>query len=103
MGRLGWLRPVVDDCWLSHAATARARGLVFRNEVPVDAAFQTDGEGVRQILSNLLSNAVRYTAQGGVIKVGPSRADDVVVLEVYDRATYSGDLDAARVRPVCSW
>jgi signal transduction histidine kinase len=78
------LRPLVDDSWLSHAPAARARGLVFRNVLPADAICRTDAEHLRLILSNLLSNAVRYTERGGVVTVGPSGPGGAVVLEVRD-------------------
>jgi PAS domain S-box-containing protein len=47
---------------------ARAKGLEFRVEVSPEAqgAFSGDIARIRQILSNLISNAVKFTAEGAV-------------------------------------
>ncbi|HEY0480842.1 MAG TPA: ATP-binding protein [Kofleriaceae bacterium] len=63
------LRRLVDECWTPLNAAAAARGLALRNRVPDAAVATTDGEKLRIVLANLLSNAVEYTAPGGWIEV----------------------------------
>ena len=53
---------------------AREKGLTFTGEWPPDlpAAVHADEKRLRQVLMNLLDNAIKYTAEGGVaLKVGP--------------------------------
>jgi two-component system phosphate regulon sensor histidine kinase PhoR len=48
------------------AGTAREKGLAVRSEVPADAAVRADARALEQVLVNLVENAVKYTARGGV-------------------------------------
>jgi signal transduction histidine kinase len=43
-----------------------------------------DPDALRQVLTNLLDNAIRYTPDGGVIRVTAGPADGGVVLAVQD-------------------
>jgi len=61
------LRALVDECWRPHAAVAAERGLTFTNQLADEATVTTDRDHLRVIVSNLLSNAVSYTAAGGTI------------------------------------
>jgi signal transduction histidine kinase len=75
------LRALVEECWKPHAATAAARGLTVRNELPADAVATTDREKLRVIVGNLLANAAEYTEAGGWIAIG---APAGCLLEVAD-------------------
>jgi two-component system, cell cycle sensor histidine kinase and response regulator CckA len=62
------LRQVLEDVSASPARQAAAKGLSFQCLVGADLPQQYRGDGVRlsQILSILLSNAVKFTDQGGI-------------------------------------
>jgi len=63
--------------------TAKQQTLVYRCEQ--DVAAVADREKVRQILLNLLSNAVRYSPSGATITMSARRLDDTTVtIEVSD-------------------
>lgn len=87
----GALAPEVTDFPLAQvlrriernfAPAAREKGLRLR-VVPSDAWVRTDFILLERILMNLVSNAIRYTAQGGVI-VGCRRRGDQLRVEVWD-------------------
>ncbi len=59
--------PVVRGVIEELDAAAREKALTLHVELPEAATLDTDGRMVRVIVQNLLSNAVRYTPQGGEI------------------------------------
>jgi len=69
---------------LSHEfqPAAAAKGVTLRIR-PSDLWVRSDANYLRRILQNLISNAVRYTASGGVL-VGVRRRGDAARVEVWD-------------------
>jgi signal transduction histidine kinase len=64
---------------------ARERGLALVLDLPPSAiAIETDGPKVRQILFNLLGNAVKFADQGE-IRLGLERRDGEICFHVQDR------------------
>lgn len=64
------------------AAQAEGKGLYYRSR-ETDVVVHSDPTMVDQILRNLVSNAIRYTAQGGVL-VAVRQRGDYVRVEVWD-------------------
>ena len=64
---------------------AAAKGLWWRLEMP-QAPLWVPGEAalLRQAITNLLSNACRYTPAGGEVAIALSRRDDQVIIAVRD-------------------
>jgi PAS domain S-box-containing protein len=78
------LRDVVTDV-VSNAQREVANGRRFVIEVPeepLDAS--ADREKVRQILANLVDNAVKFSPQGATVTVAARRTDDAVQVRVVD-------------------
>lgn len=76
---------MVQDAWSGCQERAEARRVTF---VPpaVSPSVRADPGGLRQILVNLLENALQYTPDGGRIevRVASEAGEDPVVLEVRD-------------------
>jgi two-component system phosphate regulon sensor histidine kinase PhoR len=68
------------EAWANLGERAAARGVEFAIEVPPDAvALDADPDAVRQVLTNLFDNSLRYTPGGGRITLR-SRTDGAGVL-----------------------
>lgn len=93
-------RALLDDVSALFSARAAAKGLRLQVQVAgaVPACVTTDGERVRQILSNLVGNAIAFTAHGavGLRADVVSRARDGVVLEIVVEDTGPGIPDALK-------
>jgi len=80
---------------------ARASLLVLESrwEGPADVEVSADFARIRQILSNLVANAVKFTAEGGVVLVGTLvRAGAADRIEIRVRDTGAGIPDSSRER-----
>ena len=79
------LREPTDESFQRHQADAEAKGLALRQERPEQPVLvRADAEAVRQVVDNLLQNAIRYTPRGGQVTVRVRREEDRAVLEVAD-------------------
>lgn len=76
------LAEVLDPLASEFSALAAERGLAFRIR-PTRAWVRTDPQLLRRVLQNFLANAVRYTAQGGVL-LGVRRDGGRLRIEVHD-------------------
>jgi two-component system phosphate regulon sensor histidine kinase PhoR len=78
------LEAVVSDLFTTFRPAAAAKGLSLSVEIDADArTVRFDPTALRQVLSNLIENAIRYTPAGSVT-VSARRADDEVVIAVRD-------------------
>ncbi|MGN6152909.1 MAG: response regulator [Lysobacteraceae bacterium] len=84
---------IIDDMIVMFAPQADAKGITLTGEVDGDSLpLLIDGHRMRQILMNLISNAVKFTERGGVtvrleIDQGASDAVRDVELTVLDTGT----------------
>ena len=77
-------------------AAAEAAGVALR-VVPADVApIELDGRRVRQVIANLVSNALRHTPSGGTVTVSLSDATDALTLEVTDTGSGMAPDEVAR-------
>ena len=79
---------------------AEAGGLALAAELPPDLPpVLVDGERVRQVMTNLLHNAIKFTPPGGQVTVGAAVDDTgrMVVIEVRDTGVGIPKADVGRV------
>ncbi len=89
------LAAVVDEMVARFSAAAWRQGVVLRAARATDPtmAVHADPRWLRQIVANLLSNAIRHTPQGGLVTLDVQLRDGTVALVVEDTGI---GLDAAR-------
>jgi two-component system, OmpR family, phosphate regulon sensor histidine kinase PhoR len=76
---------VAREVWALLAERAQQRRVRFETVIAPDAAVvYADPDALRQVLSNLFDNALRYTPPGGSISLETRREDGGVTLRVRD-------------------
>jgi signal transduction histidine kinase len=75
---------LLERAYASFEQEARRRAIVYEAHVEDAPVIVTDGDRVLQIISNLLSNAFRWTPDGGRIDLELSAADGHVTVAVQD-------------------
>lgn len=74
---------MVEHAWSKLEAAANGRGLSLRNEISAATYVESDSRKLSHVVSNLLSNAVAYTEEGGWIEVRSAPTEGLVI-EVSD-------------------
>jgi two-component system OmpR family sensor kinase len=75
---------LVERAYVAFSEEARRRGIDYRQTVAARPVIVSDGDRVLQIISNLLSNAFRWTPDGGRIEVELTATDGTVYVAVDD-------------------
>ncbi|WP_134765741.1 HAMP domain-containing sensor histidine kinase [Nocardioides sp. 1609] len=81
----------------AHLATARSRGVVLVVEAEDDLHVVGDVLRLRQVVGNLASNAVRHSAEGGVVELHGRRRGATAEIEVRDHGEGIAPADLAHV------
>jgi PAS domain S-box-containing protein len=92
------LEPVLAECLASIEPQARVKGLaVLLEPGPLEGtSLETDRSKLKQVLSNLLSNALRYTERGH-IRIFGERAADQIRIAVEDTGVGIAPDDQSRI------
>lgn len=101
-GKLEWrpleLRAMADSVVSMVAATDEASGVALHNEIPSGMRINADPTKFKQILINLVSNAVKFTDSGGSVTLRVRHPDGGgAVLEIADTGVGIDRADLARV------
>lgn len=81
---LGWPK-IVAKTLEDFAATAEAKGIALHNAVPDDLpGVVGDESALRMLLSNYVSNAIKYSPEGSEVSVAGSVGDRGVTVSVTD-------------------
>jgi two-component system phosphate regulon sensor histidine kinase PhoR len=70
------LRSAVQEVMDDLVPHANARGLVLRNVLPEGLIARADPERLRQVLSNLVDNAIKYGRENGTVTISAQPRDD---------------------------
>ncbi len=75
---------VLERAFSTFSEEARQRGIEYTSEAESAPVIVSDGDRVLQIISNLLSNAFRWTPDGGRIDLALQTANGTVTVDVAD-------------------
>ncbi len=75
---------VLERAFSTFSEEARQRGIEYTSEAETAPVIVSDGDRVLQIISNLLSNAFRWTPDGGRIDLALQSANGTVTVDVAD-------------------
>jgi signal transduction histidine kinase len=72
--------------------------LTFRGPASLsELLVQVDGDRIEQVLSNLLTNAIKYSPQGGEVEVTMHKEEETVLISVRDQGIGIPQADQARI------
>jgi signal transduction histidine kinase len=75
---------LVDRAYSAFGEEARRRGIDYRRSIAAKPILETDGDRVLQVISNLLSNAFRWTPDGGRVGLALKQVDGTIRVAVDD-------------------
>jgi signal transduction histidine kinase len=97
------MRRLLEQVYEAFGEEARRRSIDYRSELTVSPVILSDGDRVLQIISNLLSNAFRWTPDGGRVDLGMSQSNGVISVAVKDSGPGIAPEDRERIfRPFVS-
>jgi signal transduction histidine kinase len=97
------LEQLCERAFAAFGDVARRRAIDYRVDISAQPVIVTDGDRVLQIISNLLSNAFRWTPEGGHIQLSLSAANGSVSVIVSDTGPGINDEELDRIfRPFWS-
>ena len=74
----------VDQSFELLKSNATQKNIFFENKVPLDIYVKADALMLRSILQNLITNAIKYSLQGGLVMVTAQRIDKLAEICVID-------------------
>ncbi len=106
------LCPVIRGSCDFLRGTAEEKGIVLRERFPCgspeevercgrepcpDAAVRADRDSIEQLLGNLLTNAIKYTAPGGAVDINVRRKGETICVQVSDTGIGIPAADLTRI------
>ena len=82
--RVQALHPTVTQVLFDFKLLVEEKKVTIETFLDEEIFVDIDRESLKVILRNLLDNAIKYTAEGGVIKVSTIAMDDTCYIEVED-------------------
>ncbi len=89
--------PLLESAAKEAAPLAAERGVTLDVVSTRAARALADSDQVRQVLANLVSNAVKYSEKGGIVELSAALVDSEVLVSVRDRGIGIPEADLPRV------
>lgn len=88
---------MIASLWPDHEERALAKGMHLVNQIPPGLTVLADSASLKQILNNLLDNAIKYTNTAGVVTLKSETAGSTCRLMVQDTGIGIPDADLPHV------
>ena len=75
---------VLDSCLKHYQPRAGKKEIALEVRTPTDVMVYAETEGVRQILDNLIDNAIKYTPEQGRVQIDITIQNEQVLVKVQD-------------------
>jgi len=79
------LKNLINEIWNGYCKNAEERGVKFRCHCLPDLTVEVDAQMFREALSNLLSNALKFTPDNTYVIVRAQQMEDNVEIKVFDQ------------------
>lgn len=79
INRTFFVRQLAEERILMAARAAEQKNIVIRNELPEDACVLADRALYGQVIGNILSNAIKFSRPGGVLRIYAADASAIVI------------------------
>ena len=88
---------IVSEIGEAFQAVAQQKGIALSLETPGDVSVMGDETQLRQLFSNLIDNAVKYTPSGGAINIAVAADNEQVTVTVQDTGIGISKEDIPRI------
>ena len=92
-----YVRDAMEQVADAHRGAAETAGVALRTECGADPEVSADPVRLRQLVGNLVSNAVRHTPYGGMVTIRTGLAEGRLSIEVIDTGIGIAESDLPRV------
>ncbi|HEX5890062.1 MAG TPA: ATP-binding protein [Pyrinomonadaceae bacterium] len=92
------VRKLIDSCVRVERHRAELLGVRLTTDVPAEISdVSGDFEALRRVIRSLIDNAIKYTPEGGRIKVSARASDETVAISVTDTGKGIPEADLPRI------
>ena len=91
------VEPVIAQALALVEPLAAEKHLTIRSEASTAGVVLADAGKLKQMLLNLISNAIKFTAEGGTVKISARRLQGAVEIAVADTGIGISDADQAKI------
>ena len=91
------VEPVIAQALALVEPLAAEKHLTIRSEASTAGVVLADAGKLKQMLLNLISNAIKFTAEGGTVKISARRLQGAIEIAVADTGIGISDADQAKI------
>jgi heavy metal sensor kinase len=81
------IESLIRDVVELYEYVAEEKGVEIMFQACASLVARVDPNRIRQVISNLLDNAVKYTSKGGMIEIRSDKKDDGIMISIKDTGT----------------